>query len=1378
MASAVPPPEQASCTCTISDIIVTMTDVRSVRGPVRILAIDTHWSSARGGVSTINRALCLALADAGADVYCLVGEAEPDEIATARDRGVKLVVAKRGPGWTVTERLLRRPTLPEDWQPQLIIGHGRPTGRIAEAQRDERFGPAVHFHVVHTEPDRIGGNRAEIKWDEEFPVLVKADRVLAVGPRLWRRAQSDLHGRGAPVPIKIDPGFDLIGEPAKCPPRDGAHLVLVAGRLEDAEVKGLDLAAKAVAEGINQCAGDTRGVALRLRGVPEHGRARLQEKVKQWTGQDLPLDLRRFSPTAADLRDDIRRSVLVLMPSYAEGFGLVGQEAIIEGVPVLVSERSGLADLLCDEEKELARGVVLPVHRDEKDGEIWGRAVAAVLDDPGGAFAQAAKLRQRMSRKRSWAAVVERVLQAWAVSPRRRGGDPAVVTPSRTALLCADGPAGQAFLDRTFPVLRDMVDCVDPDIVHYLAGPPTSGPAASPDVVLCALGEDNESGRPAGLTEILASARHFQRPVVVLQVSPGATLPDGLPASHTIDVTGDFLDALAELSGHLAGFDASRSGAARREPEPIRSEPVETHRRPVRPRFLPINEMPATASAGFHDRAPLMAAVLSGLTGERYRLVVLAGQQDGVGKTAVVRAIRDDQEAAEEPSLRSLVYFSTRGYRWISAPAILADLTGLAEEADREPLLTEVRAAPWRSVVDKVLSKLGTIPIGVVIDDADRLFDAEGNWTDLDLRDLIDYLMDKDGHPVSVLMLVRQAPAALNTRRLHRRTLSISLDDGLPFENAESLLRALDDERGTLGLAGASTAQLERLYLGTGGLPRSLELVAGLLSMDHTETVDHVADLLDEAADGPSALFTEIFGRLDLPDRRVLQALAILTRPVTAEAVEALLAEVYPELRAGASLQLLRRCRVIHTYGDRYYLSGAQAEYALSTLPTEESAGPASSLTKEHLRRRGVAYFRSQRLTEQAIRAIADLWPQFGEIELLMRTGDGDAALTLMNEVDDAYLTGWGQSHALLSWREELRRSLQDPESLACNLSYLRAALRQYEGDTRGREDLMEVFNRAESLDDPRNVIVASVQLANVLADNGELDEAIRRLEAAAEQARSYGHLGLEVDARTGLFTCLAKHGEFHRAEDEMAKIDRVNDRIGSSERRASQLVNQAWLGNLRGDHRTAHRLLLRAQVLVEGSCSDARRAWVLGGLAATALAAGGYERAIRFADEGVLAAQRTDNHRLLREIYATLGYALLAVPDLDGAARVAETAAGYAARAEPVSVWNLSGLVGFRQGRDEKARSAFLRAAHHLRVRNRQKGDFQLLDAEGLAHTGLALLDDVAPDDAVRAFGDARELTREAGVLAHNAFLLDLFGEGTNPAIMARVRPAAGASS
>ncbi len=1197
--------------------------------------------------------------------------------------------------------------------------------------------------------------------------MIGADRVLAIGSALWRRAESDLRPwTQAPRPVRIDPGFDLQGAPAKCPPADGARKVLVAGRLEDHDIKGLDVAVRAVAGAIHLCTGSTRGVALLLRGVPAGERAKTEAKVLEWAGTELDVDLHRYSGNPLDIQQDLRRSVLVLMPSRAEGFGLVGQEAIVAGVPVLVSSRSGLGELLLDEAAELAGEIVLPVNRDGCDVELWSKAVAAVLDSPGTAFARAAQLRERMSQRRSWARTAHRVLQAWAVAPRRFGRDPATKLPSRTALLCGDGDACEAFLVRLHEALREMVDYIDPEIAPA-NGEPT---AWSPDVVLCALSEDNRRHScSAELDHTLAEAHRLDRPVVFLRLRPGASVPPSLSDSHTVDATGPFLETLATLTEYLAGLDDGRSLAAE---EVAGRDGAVTKRLTNHGRFLPINEMPGIASAGFEDRAETVALVLRGLAGERYRLIVLKGQ-DGVGKTAVVRAIRDREEEAAEPSLRALVYFSARGYRWISAPTLLADLAGLAGELDRDRLLEEVRTTPWEAVVGKVLAKIGSAPIAVVVDDADRLFDQDGNWVDADLLELITQLVSKGGHPVSVLLLVQVMPTALGAHALQRHLLPVDLIEGLPFRPyAEDLMRRMDDERGTLGLSGASTAQLERLHNGTGGLPRSMELVAALLTLNRSVTVNEVANLLDDAVDPPEALFVEIFGRLQLEERRVLQALGVLVRPVPPDAVAFLLAEAHPTLRAAASLEYLRHARVVHSYGDRYYLPAAQADLVLSTLPSKENAGSASMLVKDQLQSRGAAYFHSHR--SASVDTIADLWPQFGEIELLMRMQDWEQALVLINEIDDVYLSRWGQSHVLTPWRMSLKEVLESPESRGANLSYLRAAARQYDGATDGLEGIKEALELARELRDEKNVIITTVQLANLLADRGQLVDAIEKYHEAREKSQTFGQLGLEVKARTGLAACAAKRGDFDLAERELGEVARLNDEMGLSpqgdDRRSSQLVNQAWVLGQRGNYRAARSLLLRAQVLADRLCSDARSAWVLGGLAVNALAMGDVERAVLLARDGVRVARRLDNHRLIREISATLGFALLAAGDPAAAAEAAESATGDFLRLAGYNVLNLKGMAAFRLSEEAAARAAFVDAVRGVQTRNQRRDDYQLLDAEGLALTGLALLGDASPEDALQAFREARALTREAGVLAHNKFLLGLYGSHANQPVLAGI--------
>ena len=108
--------------------------------------------------------------------------------------------------------------------------------------------------------------------------------------------------------------------------------VLVFGRgdAEDFELKGFDIAGKAVAQ-----LADTRLVFV---GAQD---GKHEEIAKRLTRCGVPASRRRES-----LKRLFKEVDLVVMPSRTEGFGLAGLEALSAGLPVLVSRNSGFGDSL------------------------------------------------------------------------------------------------------------------------------------------------------------------------------------------------------------------------------------------------------------------------------------------------------------------------------------------------------------------------------------------------------------------------------------------------------------------------------------------------------------------------------------------------------------------------------------------------------------------------------------------------------------------------------------------------------------------------------------------------------------------------------------------------------------------------------------------------------------------------------------------------------------------------------------------------------------------------------------------------------------------------------------------------------------------------
>lgn len=387
------------------------------------LVVATEWSSHNGGVSTLNRLLCRALAMAGERVVCLVPAADEDARQAAEADGVTLVVAPRAPGEDTLSGLWRRPTLPPGFEPSVIVGHGRITGPAAKALTDDQFPAARRLHLLHMAPDEIewlkrrpgedAAGRAERRTSQELE-LARGATAVAIGPRLHARYATDLHGHGQPQPLRLDPGFDGFPDRPVIPPPGSPMRVLMLGRLEDAELKGLGIAAKAVAK-VRQ----RHDIELWVRGAPDGTGDELRERILADAGDPgLQVVVRHYTANRDVLATDLRMATLVLMPSRMEGFGLVGQEAITAAVPVLISSKSGLAQLLEEvlSPKDAQLHVIPVSGNDEKDLDDWVHGIRRTLDDPGAAFVRASEMRKTLVASITWARAAH-VLIGWASQP-------------------------------------------------------------------------------------------------------------------------------------------------------------------------------------------------------------------------------------------------------------------------------------------------------------------------------------------------------------------------------------------------------------------------------------------------------------------------------------------------------------------------------------------------------------------------------------------------------------------------------------------------------------------------------------------------------------------------------------------------------------------------------------------------------------------------------------------------------------------------------------------------------------------------------------------------------------------------------------------------
>ncbi|MBY8851379.1 glycosyltransferase family 4 protein [Saccharothrix longispora] len=381
--------------------------------PLSVLLLCDEWSSHRGGISTVNRALAAALAAEGHRVVCLVESATREEHLDAAECGVELVVAQRTPAGP--NLFLPDPAV-ERLRPDVVIGHDRVTGEAAWAHA-RKHGDAWLVHVVHTAPSEVerykdsGRATGRIEERERFTRLMarEADVLAAVGPLLTRHTESVVHdGEHDVRVVRLDPGLDADGA-ARTPP--ARPLVLVLGRTEEPLVKGLDIAAGAVAD-LDVRPGAPAPTLL-VRGAPEPLCDRVHADLVKGTGLAASrLDVRPFAAGNGEARRDLLRAAVCVMPSRAEGFGLSALEAIGVGTPVLVSARSGLAELLFEVLGPGAAPMVVEVTDGPRDRAVWSEAIRRVLEDLPGAFAHAEDVRRLLASRLGWRAAAVALLGA------------------------------------------------------------------------------------------------------------------------------------------------------------------------------------------------------------------------------------------------------------------------------------------------------------------------------------------------------------------------------------------------------------------------------------------------------------------------------------------------------------------------------------------------------------------------------------------------------------------------------------------------------------------------------------------------------------------------------------------------------------------------------------------------------------------------------------------------------------------------------------------------------------------------------------------------------------------------------------------------------
>ena len=343
---------------------------------LKISPLADEWGSSKGGLSTLNREMCKGLAQLpNVSVTLVVPEYTEEEKEDASKCKVTLYKVKTTTGFTPIQSLAFPP---EECKFDVVMGHGHKFGPSAKVAAENRGCKRVH--VVHTASEELAMYKkrqqetipeGEKKHELEVDLSKTADVIVGIGPKLTESIKSSLrpHKKEKDV-INLTPGiFPEFSELEQAPEEREKFRTLVFGRgnEEDFELKGYDIAARAIA-GLND-----PSYHLVFVGAPEGKQEEVKDSLLKCKISPRQLTVRSYRESRESLADLFCEADLAIMPSRTEGFGLAALEALSAGLPILVSDNSGFGQAL----EKIPFGMSFVVESDVESDEAkeWGKAI-------------------------------------------------------------------------------------------------------------------------------------------------------------------------------------------------------------------------------------------------------------------------------------------------------------------------------------------------------------------------------------------------------------------------------------------------------------------------------------------------------------------------------------------------------------------------------------------------------------------------------------------------------------------------------------------------------------------------------------------------------------------------------------------------------------------------------------------------------------------------------------------------------------------------------------------------------------------------------------------------------------------------------------------
>ena len=375
--------------------------------------LGDEWGSSKSGLSTLNRELAKHLAQQpDVEVTVLLPQYSEREKQEADDCRVSLATPEPMTGFDSIRGLS---FTRDDHDIDVVIGHGQKLGAPAHVIAKQR--KCRRVHIVHTASEELAmfkeGETALPEGEEnhrtEMHLCKEADVVLAIGPKLKEAVSAKLrwYGRDEDV-INITPGifWEFANLEQASQEREQFRIFMFGrGDSEDFTLKGYDIAAEAVA-GLKD-----KSYLLQFVGAPNGKEKEVTDEFLKCGIPSSQLIVRGFVESRDVLKRFFCEADLAVMPSRTEGFGLTALEALSAGLPILVSDNSGLGKAI----KTIPFGWAFLV--DSDNAEEWGKAISRVRETPREIrLKEACSLREAYDKKYKWETQCEKLVKKMRAS--------------------------------------------------------------------------------------------------------------------------------------------------------------------------------------------------------------------------------------------------------------------------------------------------------------------------------------------------------------------------------------------------------------------------------------------------------------------------------------------------------------------------------------------------------------------------------------------------------------------------------------------------------------------------------------------------------------------------------------------------------------------------------------------------------------------------------------------------------------------------------------------------------------------------------------------------------------------------------------------------